>query len=209
MSNPPRLALATGNAHKVQEITHILAGLIPNFETVEILPQSLFLQKEPVEDGVTFEENALIKARALAEASGLPALADDSGLLVSVMGGAPGIFSARWAGGHGDDKENLALLLNQLEDVPDENRQAHFVCVAAVVMPDGTSYTAEGILKGRLAREPYGRGGFGYDPAFVPDGWTKTTAEVPEDEKNQISHRAEALRAIAPRLQELLKIPTG
>lgn len=199
-----RLALATGNSHKVQEIRSILSGLIPTFETVEILPQSRFLEKEPVEDGITFEANALIKARALAEASGLPALADDSGLSVPVMGGAPGIFSARWSGNHGDDAANLSLLLAQLRDVPDEHRQAQFVCVAVLVLPDGTSYTAEGRLSGNLAHEPHGQGGFGYDPAFIPNGWTKTTAEVSEDEKNAISHRALAMRAMAPRLKEVL-----
>jgi XTP/dITP diphosphohydrolase len=161
----------------------------------------------PVEDGVTFAENALIKARALAAATGQPAVADDSGLAVDVLGGAPGIFSARWAGRHGDDVANLELLLAQLADVRPEHRGAAFVCAAALVTPDGREEVRTGEMRGVLVTEPRGTNGFGYDPILVPseqapdpDGspGTRTSAELSPEEKNAISHRGKALRALAP-----------
>jgi XTP/dITP diphosphohydrolase len=172
-----------------------------------------------VEDGVTFAENALIKARAVCAATGLPAVADDSGLAVDVLGGAPGIFSARWAGKHGDDLANLDLLLGQLGDVRPEHRQAGFVCAAALVTPDGREEVRLGEMRGVLATAPRGTNGFGYDPILVPeedprfageafagtasgalaDGpGRRTAAELSPDEKNAISHRGKAFRALAP-----------
>jgi XTP/dITP diphosphohydrolase len=159
---------------------------------------------EPVEDGVTFEANALIKARALAAFSGLPAVADDSGIAVDVLGGSPGVFSARWSGRHGDDDANLDLLLAQLSDVPDEHRGARFVCAAALVTPDGTEVVRLGEMRGTLLRARRGAGGFGYDPIFRPDGETRSSAELSPDEKNAISHRGKAFRALAPDVAAVL-----
>jgi XTP/dITP diphosphohydrolase len=156
------------------------------------------------ETGTTFAENALLKARTLAKATGVPAVADDSGLCVDVLGGAPGIFSARWSGRHGDDKANLDLLLAQLSDIDDAHRAAHFACAAALALPDGTERVVEGRLPGTLRREPAGTGGFGYDPILQPDGETRTCAELTPDEKNAISHRGQAFRALAPVIRELL-----
>ena len=149
------------------------------------------------ETGLTFEENALLKARAIAEATGLPAIADDSGLAVDVLGGMPGIFSARWAGRHGDDAANLQLVLAQLSDVADGHRGAAFVCAAAVAHPRGDEQVVRGELRGSLTREPRGTNGFGYDPIFCPDGETRTTAEMEPHEKDAISHRGRAFRALA------------
>jgi XTP/dITP diphosphohydrolase len=137
-------------------------------------------------------------------ATALPALADDSGLTVDALSGMPGVFSGRWAGTHGDDAANLRLLLGQIRDVPDAHRGAAFVCVAALVLPDGTEVVAEGRVAGRVVRQPRGSGGFGYDPIFVPDGDTRTTAEMSAAEKNAISHRGRAFRAIAPHLSALV-----
>ena len=161
-----------------------------------------------VETGVTFAENSLLKARAVAEATGLVAIADDSGLAVDVLGGAPGIFSARWAGRHGDDAANLRLLLDQLSDVPDGHRGAAFVCAAALAVPagDGTAHeTVEyGQLEGTLLREPRGEGGFGYDPVLQPVGEDRSCAELSAEEKNAISHRGQAFRALLPAIVEAL-----
>ncbi len=205
-----RVVLATHNAHKVGELRAILAGL-PGLDDLEIVGARELGAPAPVEDGVTFAENALLKARATAAATGLPALADDSGLAVDVLGGAPGIFSARWAGGHGDDAANLALLLDQLADVRDEHRAAQFVCAAALVTPDGREHVETGVLRGRLTRAPRGEGGFGYDPVLEPDeqparalGTVLTSAELSPEEKNAISHRGQAFRALAPHLAALL-----
>ncbi len=200
----PRLVLATTNDHKVDELQAILAPHLPGISAEEIVSMSKFDVPSPVEDAVTFEGNSLIKARAVAEATGLPALADDSGLAVDVLGGAPGVFSARWCGRHGDDLENLRLLLAQIEDVRDEDRGAQFVCAAAIAMPDGRYDTAEGIMRGHLIREPRGDGGFGYDPAFVANGFDVTTAELTAAEKNAISHRGKAFEALAPKITDLL-----
>lgn len=182
-----RLVLATRNAHKVTELRAILAdtGLAVDLVGADAYPEI----PDVKETGVTFAENALLKAHALAQATGLPAVADDSGLCVDVLGGAPGIFSARWAGTHGDDAANLALLLAQLSDIDDTHRAAHFACAAALALPDGTERVVEGRLPGTLRHTPAGSGGFGYDPILQPLGDTRTCAELTPSEKNAISHR--------------------
>lgn len=197
-----RLVLATRNAHKVTELRAILAdtGLAVDLVGADAYPEIPDVR----ETGVTFAENALLKAHALAQATGLPAVADDSGLCVDVLGGAPGIFSARWAGTHGDDAANLALLLAQLSDIADPHRAAHFACAAALALPDGTERVVEGRLSGTLRHSPAGTGGFGYDPVLQPDGDTRTCAELTPSEKNAISHRGVAFRALAPLVAELL-----
>jgi XTP/dITP diphosphohydrolase len=159
--------------------------------------------EDVVESGVTFEANALLKARTVCAATGLVALADDSGLAVDVLGGSPGIFSARWSGRHGDDRANLDLLLAQLGDVPDGHRGAGFVCAAALVTPDGFERVEFGRIRGVVTREPRGSGGFGYDPILqLPDG--RTLAELGAEEKNAISHRSQAFRALAPSVLAVL-----
>ncbi len=194
-----RLVLATRNAHKVGELADILgaAGL-----DVELLPLPDDAP-EVVEDGLTFAENALKKARSAAAATGLPSVADDSGLCVDALNGMPGVFSARWAGAGRDDAANLRLVLDQVADVPDEHRGAHFACAAALALPAGEERVVEGRSTGVLIRTPRGTGGFGYDPAFVPLGHELTTAEMPAEEKNAISHRGEAFRKLVPVLREL------
>jgi len=199
-----RLVLATHNAHKVGELRAILAPVLPGLDPASVVGARDVGAPEPVEDGVTFTENALIKARALAQFTGLPAVADDSGLAVDVLGGAPGIFSARWAGRHGDDAANLALLLAQLADIAEPHRGARFVCAAALVTPDGFEHVETGTLEGVLATEPRGAGGFGYDPILVPTGETRSCAELTPQEKNAISHRGTAFRALVPTLVRVL-----
>lgn len=201
MSSAPKVVLATRNAHKVPEIARILsaAGALVSLVSVADFPGV----DDVEETGLTFEENALLKAHAVAAATGLPALADDSGLSVAALGGMPGVFSARWAGVHGDDAANLRLVLAQLTTVPDSARQAAFVCVAALALPDGTAWTEEGRVDGVVVRAPRGSNGFGYDPIFVPSGSSRTTAELTPDEKDAISHRGRAFRAIAAHLATL------
>ena len=155
------------------------------------------------ETGATFEENALAKALEAVRHTGLPAVADDSGLAVDAMNGMPGVLSARWAGRHGDDVANLELLLAQLGDVPDERRGGAFVCAAALVLPDGTEIVEHGEWRGRIVRAPRGCGGFGYDTIFVPDGERRTSAELEPAEKDAASHRGRALRALLPHLRRL------
>lgn len=201
----PRLALATHNPHKVGEILAILAPLVPGLVEGDIASAGELGAPVPVEDGVTFAENALVKAHALASASGLPAVADDSGICVDVMGGAPGIFSALWSGTHGADAENLQLLLAQMADIPEEHRAAQFVCAAVLVMPNGDELVCAGIMPGRLAMAPAGANGFGYDPIFVADGEAVTNAELTPEIKNAISHRALAFRALAPHVAAALR----
>ena len=200
----PRLVLATHNAHKIEELRAILTPLLPDLDPAAIVGAADVDAPEPVEDGVTFAENALIKARALAAATGLPAVADDSGLAVDVLGGAPGIFSARWAGRHGDDRANLELLLAQLADVPAAHRAARFVCAAALVTSAGEEIVETGTLEGVLLTEARGTGGFGYDPILQPDGETRASAELSAEEKNAISHRGQAFRALAPHIARAL-----
>ncbi len=199
-----RLAVATHNAHKVGEIGAILADLIPGLAAGDLASAKDLNAPSPVEDGISFEDNALIKARALAASSGLPAIADDSGIAVDVMGGAPGIFSALWSGRHGADSENLDLLLAQMADIPDEHRGASFVCAAALVTPAGEEVVVLGRQPGRLTREPAGGGGFGYDPIFVAEGESVTNAELEPARKNEISHRGLAFRALAPHVAAVL-----
>ncbi|MEU3960545.1 RdgB/HAM1 family non-canonical purine NTP pyrophosphatase [Streptomyces buecherae] len=197
-----RLILATRNAHKVAELHAILtaAGL-----DVELVGADAYPEIPDVkETGVTFAENALLKAHTLAKATGLPAVADDSGLCVDVLGGAPGIFSARWAGRHGDDQANLDLLLAQLGDIDAPHRAAHFTCAAALALPDGTERVVEGRLEGTLRHDPAGTGGFGYDPILQPHGETRTCAELTAEEKNAISHRGKAFRGLVPVVRELV-----
>lgn len=180
------LIFATGNEHKVSEAQLILGQALPDLLILS------HVGPEPIESGTSFLENALIKARAAFEATGKPAFADDSGISVEVMGGAPGIFSAIWAGGR-SDLENRNLLLKQLEDIPAENRAASFVCTIALVEKSGeTSFT--GIWPGVIAMAPAGDGGFGYDPVFVPDGFEVTAAELEPEVKSSFSHRAMAMQ---------------
>ncbi|MEZ0094276.1 RdgB/HAM1 family non-canonical purine NTP pyrophosphatase [Streptacidiphilus sp. EB129] len=199
---PTRLILATRNVHKVGELRAILgaAGLDVDLVGADAYPEI----PDVAETGVTFAENALLKAHALARATGHAAVADDSGLCVEVLGGAPGIFSARWAGRHGDDKANLELLLAQLSDIAPPDRRAHFTCAAALALPDGTERVVEGRLRGTLRFAPVGTHGFGYDPILQPDGYDITCAELTPDQKNAISHRGEAFRGLVPIVRELL-----
>src|SRR5579862_832162 len=192
---PARVILATRNAHKVAELNRILAdaGFAGQLVGLDEFPDA----PDVPETGATFADNALLKARAIAAHTGLPAVSDDSGLTVDALNGMPGILSARWAGRHGDDRANLELVLGQLSDIG--NRGAAFVCVAALALPDGArEWTTTGVLTGSLTRAPRGANGFGYDPIFVPDGMTTTTAELAPAEKDAISHRGRAFRAIAP-----------
>lgn len=199
-----RLAFATHNPHKVGEVWAILSPHVTGLEREHLVDAARVGAEPPVEEGTTFEANALIKARALCATTGLPAIADDSGIAVDVLGGAPGVFSARWAGVHGADEANLRLLLDQLADVRDEDRSSAFVCAAALVTPEGHEYVEVGRMPGRLAREPHGDGGFGYDPIFVATGQDVTNAELSPDEKNAISHRGMAFRALAPHVSRVL-----
>ncbi len=196
------IILASRNAHKLTEVREILQPLVPELDGIDGAPDDI---PEPVEDGRTFAENAAMKAQQIALRLGVPAIADDSGLCVDIMGGAPGIFSARWAGHHGDDLANLHLLLNQLDDVKGEDRTARFVCAAALALPDGTVVVEEGEMAGTLRYEPVGEGGFGYDPIFQPDGHDVTTAQLAPEEKNAISHRRKAFEALAPHIQRALE----
>lgn len=200
----PRLLLASGNAHKLEE----LRRMVPCAVTVLGLGDVAAFEPLP-ETGATFEENALIKARQAAEETGLPALADDSGLEVDALRGMPGVLSARWSGRHGDDAANNALLLGQLADVPDERRGAAFVSAVALVQPSGEEQVVRGAWPGRLIHEPRGANGFGYDPLFVPaesdaDGSGRTSAELPPERKNELSHRARAMALIMPTVLEVL-----
>lgn len=201
---PARLVLATRNEHKVGELRAILAPLLPQLDPADIVGVSEFDIPEAVEDEVTFAGNALIKARSVAQATGLPAIADDSGICVDAMGGAPGVFSARWCGKHGDDEANLRLLLAQMSDVPDRYRGAEFFCAAALVEPGGSETVREGVMRGELLREPCGENGFGYDPIFRADGQSVSNAELTPSEKDAISHRGKAFRELAPAIARAL-----
>lgn len=184
-----QLVLATHNAHKVTEVGAILASAVPGLELLG------YDGPEPVEDGTSYLENALIKARAAFEHTGVTSIADDSGIAVEILGGSPGIFSARWAGGR-DNVANRQLLLAQLVDVTEEHRAAAFVCTIALVGPDGeVSFT--GIWPGRVATSEQGEHGFGYDPIFIPEGFEVTAAELEPEIKNSISHRSLALDQLA------------
>jgi XTP/dITP diphosphohydrolase len=192
-----KLLLASRNRKKLEELRRILAGS-PGLLKVELVGLDDVPQyPEAPEKGLTFAENALMKAREGVRYTGLPTVGDDSGLAVDALSGMPGVFSARWAGRHGDDKANLDLLLGQISDVDDEHRGAAFVCAVALVLPGSKEHLVHGKMPGRLIRAPRGDGGFGYDPIFVAEGNTKTNAELDPAAKDTISHRGQALRALA------------
>lgn len=199
-----RILLATRNEGKLDELRRIvvkrgLGGVrVLGLSDVEDFP-------EAPETGATFEENAVAKAYDAAKATGLPAIADDSGLAVDALAGMPGVLSARWSGRHGDDEANLRLVLGQLQDVPDERRGAGFVSAAAFVVPGGKEIVVRGEWRGTIIREPRGSNGFGYDPIFVPEGETRTSAQLPPADKDAASHRGKALRSLLPHLQEYVE----
>lgn len=218
-----KIVVATHNEGKLVEIRNILTEqLSAAAQGIELISAGSLDLADPAETGVTFEENALLKARFVAGATGLPAIADDSGLIVDVMGNAPGILSARWSGTHGDDAANNRLLLAQIEDIPDDDRTARFRCAAALVVPvesDGDGLgefhetVALGEMPGTIVRHPHGMNGFGYDPIFMPDeqpqsaqdsGELLTSAQMTPEQKNAISHRGKALRALVPAVKALL-----
>lgn len=218
-----KIVVATHNEGKLVEIRNILnEQLSAAAQGIELVSAGSLDLADPAETGVTFEENALLKARFVASATGLPAIADDSGLIVDVMGNAPGILSARWSGTHGDDEANNRLLLAQIEDIPDDDRTARFRCAAALVVPvesDGDGLgefhetVALGEMPGTILRHPHGMNGFGYDPIFMPDeqpqsaqdsGELLTSAQMTPEQKNAISHRGKALRALVPAVKALL-----
>ena len=190
--------LATRNPHKLAELRRILADVQPDLRVIGL--DDAVPYEELPETGVTFADNAVTKARVGAEVTGLITVADDSGLEVDALNGMPGVLSARWSGRHGDDAANLRLLLDQIVDVPDGRRGAAFVCAAALATPSGGQVVVEGRMTGRLVRQPRGHNGFGYDPIFVADGNTLTNGELPPAEKDAISHRGKAMRAIAPHI---------
>lgn len=196
MSAARAVVLATRNRHKVAELRAILDDV-----PLELHSGIDLDLPEVDETGDTFEVNALLKARASAEATGLPSIGDDSGLVVDALGGAPGVHSARYAGAHGDDAANLALLLERIR--PHADRSARFICIAALVSPDGDEVIERGVMEGIVIDEPRGAGGFGYDPAFVATGETRTNAELSPAEKHAISHRGAAFRALRPHLRRL------
>ena len=195
-----KIVLATRNPGKLAELRRILAPYDVELVGLDEVPDA----GEIAETGATFAENAMIKAREVARVSGLVAIADDSGLTVDALNGMPGVLSARWSGRHGDDSANLELVLGQIADVPDGRRGAAFVCAAAAAAPDGREVVVEQELTGSLLRERRGTNGFGYDPIFVPEGESRTTAEMAPEEKDAISHRGKAFRALAPLLSDLL-----
>ena len=201
--SPHKLLLATRNKGKIEEFRRILDGIAAG--KIDLLGLEQFPDLHDVDEtGSTFEENALLKAREASYATGIPAIADDSGLCVDFLNGAPGIFSARWAGRHGDDKANTAKVLESLSGVPDEKRSAHFTSVAALVLPDGRSHVEEAHFKGWILQSPIGDLGFGYDPIFRPEGLQISSAQMSAEEKDAISHRGKSLRAIAPHVINLL-----
>lgn len=195
-----KLLLASRNAGKLAELGRILHGA-GDWQVIGLTDVPEF--PEAPETGATFAENALAKARDAAAATGLVAVADDSGLAVDALNGMPGVLSARWSGRHGDDRANTELLLGQLGDVPDERRGGAFVCAAALVTPDGTEIVEHGQWRGHIVRAPRGTNGFGYDPIFVPEGEQRTSAELNPAEKDAASHRCRAFRALLPHLHRL------
>lgn len=198
-----RVFLASRNPKKLEELRRILAESVPGVEVVGL--EDVPPYPEPPETEPTFEGNALLKARAGLAATGLPSLADDSGLCVDALNGMPGVLSARWAGVARSDGDNNGLLLDQLRDTPDDRRGAEFRCAVALCVHGGGEEVALGEMPGRVIREMRGSGGFGYDVVFVPDGGTRTAAEMPDNEKDAISHRGKALRRIAPLVAAVLR----
>lgn len=199
-----KVLLATRNRKKLIELQRILDGALGAHRIALIGLDDVEEYPELPETGLTFGENALIKAREGCRRTGLPTVADDSGLAVDALNGMPGVFSARWSGGHGDDRANLELVLAQIGDVPDELRGAAFVCAVALVLPGGKEHLVEGRQPGRLLRAGRGEGGFGYDPIFLGDGQTRTNAELTPDEKDAVSHRGKALRGLAKLIAKVL-----
>ena len=198
-----KLLLATANTKKLAELQRILDTALGS-SRVKLVGLGDFEDYPDVpETGLTFGENALLKAREGARRTGLPTVADDSGLAVDALNGMPGVFSARWSGRHGDDDANLDLVLAQISDVPDEHRGAAFVCAAALVLPNGREHLVEGRQAGRIIRVRRGTGGFGYDPVFLGEGQDRTNAELSAEEKDAISHRGKALRNLAKVIAEL------
>lgn len=197
-----QLVMASRNQGKLVELQRILATIAPSIDLVSV---SQFPDIDDVaETGSTFEENALLKAETIAMKTGLPAIADDSGLCIDALEGKPGVFSARYAGTHGDDQANREKVLREMVDVYEENRGAQFVSVVALALPDGRNEMCRGEIRGDICYAPRGDGGFGYDPIFVPEGLSQTLAELSAEKKDEISHRGRALRAMAPIIAELL-----
>lgn len=197
-----RVLLATGNAKKLVELRRLVAAEQVDVTVLGLADVASY--DEPAEDERTFEGNALIKARAALAATGLPSLADDSGLEVDLLNNMPGVRSARWAGPQRDDEDNNTLLLAQLDDVPDAERTARFVCAVALVLPGGVEHVERATVEGTLLTARRGSHGFGYDPLFLPDGSNRTSAELEPAEKDAISHRGKAMRAILPVLARVL-----
>ena len=198
-----QLLLATRNKGKIEEFHRILEAVAPG--QIDLLGLNNFPElHDVIEDGKTFQENALKKAKEMSLATGIPAIADDSGLCIDALNEDPGIYSARWSGTHGDDAANNAKILEQLSEVPDEKRSAHFTCVAALYLPDGRTHCEEARFNGWILRAPVGEHGFGYDPIFRPDGYEISSAQLSAQEKDAISHRGKSLRAIAPHVITLL-----
>ena len=198
-----KLLLATRNKGKIEEFRRILEDIAAG--EIELVGLEQFPDLHDVDEtGATFEENALLKAREMSAATGIPAIADDSGLCVDFLNGDPGIFSARWAGKHGDDKANTSKVLESLIGVPDDKRSAHFTCVAALALPDGRTHVEEARFNGWILHTPVGDQGFGYDPIFRPEGYEISSAQMSAEEKDAISHRGKSLRAIAPHVITLL-----
>jgi XTP/dITP diphosphohydrolase len=203
MSASVTLVLATRNQGKIKEFRRILDAISDG--TIDLVGLEEFPHTTEVEEtGSTFKENALLKARSVCKETGLPAIADDSGLCVDVLNGAPGIFSARYAGIHGEDQANNAKLLRELENIPEVKRGAHFTCAAALVLPDGREHVTEEIFEGSILFAPIGEQGFGYDPLFRPHGLAISSAQMSAEEKDLISHRGKSLRAMAPHVFSLL-----
>jgi XTP/dITP diphosphohydrolase len=203
-----RVVLATNNAKKLTELRRIVRAAAADVEVLALGDVPAY--PEPAETDTTFEGNALLKARACVAATGLPALADDSGLAVDRLNGMPGVRSARWSGRDATDASNNELLLRQLFDLDLPERGAQFVCAMALVLPDGSEHVRLGTMSGRLTTAPVGENGFGYDPLFVADGYDRTTAELDADAKDAISHRGQAIRAIVPVLiDELRRLHPG
>ncbi|GAB1509101.1 RdgB/HAM1 family non-canonical purine NTP pyrophosphatase [Actinophytocola sp. KF-1] len=197
-----QLLVASRNAKKLQEMRRIIERAGIEGVTVVGLDEVPPFEETP-ETGATFEDNAVVKARDAVAATGLPSVADDSGIAVDALNGMPGVLSARWAGSARSDQANLELVLEQIADVPDERLGAQFVCAAALVLTDGTEIVVRGVWPGTLVRKPRGTNGFGYDPIFVPEGETRTSAELLTEEKDAISHRGRALSLLLPHLRSL------